>query len=1281
MPVSRVNVPARVLKACLALALLVLAVCLPAGSAYAQGGRGDWWMEGHDAQHTGRSNAVGPDRPVQKWAVWLTEFVDSGLAIGSDGTLYTGTVEDYGGRVWAINPDGSTRWGFRTVGAAQGSPAIGSDGTIYVGCSDDWSDGGRLYAVNPNGTERWSVGVDYGYPPSSPAIGSDGIVYYADGNLHAINPSGSEAWSFETDDDALCYSPAIGFDGTLYASSTDGTIYAVNPDGSENWQFDLGEDVDLSPVIGPDGTLYVASVDGSLFAIGPGGSLNWEFSTEDRIWSAPVISSDGTVYVGAGYGALYAVNADGSEKWRFDVGDSTGPLAIDADGAVYFGTTCNDGRFYAVNPDGSRKWMFTPAGYTEPSEYVPPSLNWYAADGPPAIGGDGTIYVGSTEGTLYAIGPGETLAAPYVSISQPSCRVTGAGPVTYTLSYTNASAISLAKGDVRLNRTGTANGTITVSRIDSANTRCVTVSNITGNGTLGISIEAGTARNSTGEAPAGTSGFFGVDNSLSGPGDWSMLGHDARHTGRSAFVGPESPVEKWRIESDWCLGGSVAIDSNGAIYYGSEDGKLHAVNPDGSEKWTFEAQPGFCTCPAVGLDGTIYAASRDGVLYAISPNGFKRWEFATDCDDYCRYYASSPVVGPDGTVYLGSVVGVYAVRPNGVAKWLFETPDRVYEPPAIGSDGTLYLSVGYSLCAVGANGRRKWEVPMECWISPALSIGSDGTVYAGSQDYNLYAFGPDGSVRWKFETGDYVEAAPAIGPSGTVYAASWDGNLYAIGSDGSKKWSSEVGQSSGSPLAIDADGVAYFGSEDGKIHAINPDGSMKWEFATEDAFYCATPAIGSDGTLYMCSDTGTLYAIGSAPSGLPPTVSVSAPSATSARSGPVSYMVNCRDATSISLTPATITLNKTGTANGTISVTGSGNFSRTVTISKITGEGTLGISIGAGTASNVMGESEAAGPSETFSVVKTRPSATISAPSVSATTGGPVDYAVTYSNAASVTLSADDVKLIKSGTANGIVSVAGTGNATRTVTISGITGDGWLRISLAAGTASNIIGSAPATGKSAAIEAVNTLPTIAVGAPSKLSTKSGPVSYDVSYSHAASVGLTSDDVQLVSTGTADGIVTVTGTGTTKRKVTISGITGDGSLGISIDGGTASNIAGGALASGPSTAFAVVNTPPRVVIMAPSVGSTRNGPVSFEIAYTGATAVSLSTARVHLMKTGTASGKISVSGKGLASRTVTISNIKGQGTLAISIDAKSASNPGGYAPSTGRSVTVAVGAPD
>lgn len=221
------------------------------------------------------------------------------------------------------------------------------------------------------------------------------------------------------------------------------------------------------------------------------------------------------------------------------------------------------------------------------------------------------------------------------------------------------------------------------------------------------------------------------------------------------------------------------------------------------------------------------------------------------------------------------------------------------------------------------------------------------------------------------------------------------------------------------------------------------------------------------------------------------------------------------------------------------------------------------------------------------------PTISISAPSKSLTNVGPVSYTITYFCAYSVTLSESDITLNKTGTADGIVSVSGTGLTTRTVTISNITGNGTLGISIAPGTAANNSGSCPGAGPSATFAVDNVAPTISVGPPSASITKAGPVSYEVTYGGADAVTLAAGNVTLNKTGTANGTVSVSGSGLTTRTVTISNITGDGTLGISIAAGTAQDNAGNnAPAAGPSDTFVVDNTPPTAVTLAVAPEFTR-----------------------------------------------------------------------------------------
>ena len=67
------------------------------------------------------------------------------------------------------------------------------------------------------------------------------------------------------------------------------------------------------------------------------------------------------------------------------------------------------------------------------------------------------------------------------------------------------------------------------------------------------------------------------------------------------------------------------------------------------------------TSPAIGADGTVYVGSGDGdgKLYAINgKTGIKLWEFETG-----SYVRSSPAIGSDGTVYVGlNDTKLYAIK-------------------------------------------------------------------------------------------------------------------------------------------------------------------------------------------------------------------------------------------------------------------------------------------------------------------------------------------------------------------------------------------------------------------------------------------------------------------------------------------------------------------------------------------------------------------------------------------------------------------------------------------
>jgi outer membrane protein assembly factor BamB len=357
-----------------------------------------WPMKCHDVRHTSQSpySTVHIDG-LEKWRVGGTDgWVEGGPAIDSDGTIYFGDFDRY---LYALYPDGTEKWRYKTGGWISSAPAIAKDDIIYFGSWDT-----KLYAFNPNGTLKWKIGTG-GSIASSPAIGEDGTIYlgHLDNSICAFNPNGTLKWSYTTGY-KIASDPAIGDDGTIYIGSGDSYLYAMYPNGTLRWRFKTGDEIHSHPSIADDGTIYIGSNDDYLYAVFPDGTLKWKTKTDWGIYNSASIAEDGTIYVGDE--KLYAIYPNnGTKKWTLNLGTQRwighSSPAISSEGTIYIGTKIgngNGGEIIAINPDGTEQWR----------KKIGP---W--VDSSPCIAEDGTVYIGSSGwGYLHAFGPVESNEPP-----------------------------------------------------------------------------------------------------------------------------------------------------------------------------------------------------------------------------------------------------------------------------------------------------------------------------------------------------------------------------------------------------------------------------------------------------------------------------------------------------------------------------------------------------------------------------------------------------------------------------------------------------------------------------------------------------------------------------------------------------------------------------------------------------------------------------------------------------------------------------------------------------
>jgi outer membrane protein assembly factor BamB len=113
-----------------------------------------------------------------------------------------------------------------------------------------------------------------------------------------------------------------------------------------------------------------------------------------------------------------------------------------------------------------------------------------------------------------------------------------------------------------------------------------------------------------------------------------------------------------------------------------------------------------------------------------------------------------------------------------------------------------------------------------------------------------------------------IRAPIAIGHDGTVLASTYGEQPFIAAFDptaGEEKWRFPIEPGKGdmygiqSGALVDRDGYVYFGGRDRYVYCLSPAGELVWRHETGDQVDSG-PVLGPDGTLYVGSDDGRLYA-------------------------------------------------------------------------------------------------------------------------------------------------------------------------------------------------------------------------------------------------------------------------------------------------------------------------------------------------------------------------------------------------------------------------------------
>lgn len=371
---------------------------------------------------------------------------------------------------------------------------------------------------------------------------------------------------------------------------------------------------------------------------------------------------------------------------------------------------------------------------------------------------------------------------------------------------------------------------------------------------------------STAVSPAPESASARRANARVDSGPPSMLHLDPRHTNRSPFEGPTAANVLWTFDAGGPIEAAPAVLQDGTILVASLGGKLFALTGDGKQKFAVDLGDRGYSAP-LALGEFIYLGSDAHRFYGVTREGVIRFRLETNGD-----VDTGAVPTPWGGVVFASGRVLYASKPDGTLLWRFQARRKIYSSPAVGDDGTVYVgSQDHHFYAVAPDGKMRWRVDLGGDVDSSPAIQDDGTVVVGSDKGEVVALAPEnGEIKWTATVGGFVRGAMSLGRDGTVFTGTYGPTprLVALApSNGAIRFRFPVAGTGATEFGIhggpveDSAGRLYFGAQDDHAYCLSPDGTLLWKHRTGgdvDAPLVLTP----NGVLLVGSDDGKLYAMG-----------------------------------------------------------------------------------------------------------------------------------------------------------------------------------------------------------------------------------------------------------------------------------------------------------------------------------------------------------------------------------------------------------------------------------
>ena len=799
------------------------------------------------------STYLGSQTGNLAWTFISDQKITSTPAIDSSGNIYFSYYSDDGNTstFMSVNSSGQTNWKIQNItGISISSPMIDVIGNVYFCTANTLDITGSIYLFSKAGVQKWQYDVEEQIY-SSPSLDSRGNIYFGTtdtennlGFFYSINFQGILNWKIDNyysittttyyHMKQVFSSPALDNSGNIYFGAADtenneGSLYSVNNCGKVIWRYDISGQIYSSSAIDSLNNIYFGSANSPtsyLYSLNNNGEYNWTYGVSGQIYSSPAIDSLNRVYFGTVDGAagiLYCIEANSKNDagvlvWSYASGPIYSSPSIDSLGNVYFSDLTT---LYALSSSQVLLWTSTIGTATSNSTVFTSS---------PSIGYDGTVFVGSNNGILYAYNNN------IIPIIPNGYQVDSPWPHFGGINNFNTRR-SIYSGSINKENVihyGPNIGNITSSPvIDVLNNVYYCVNVFDGGG-----ISSYLYKNYNLIFTFDVYQIILSTPIINYEGNiyiCTSYRNEKSYLYNINSIFPHSIIWKMDLFSNMFIHSSPALDSIGniyAIFFEQPDPSiitysyLYSITSSGIINWRIKITGFSFSSPALDSIGNIYftttsLSEQKNSLYSVTSHGSFNTNFNNGNPVDASYSStSSPSIDSSGNIYFISTI------------------------PQINPSDILY-SYLYSFTSIGSfntnfNGGVKMDFLGGCTSSTALD--SCGNIY--------------------FST--YISILEEPEPYSRLYSIKSNGSLNTDFSGGYIQFSNT--DTSQSSPTIDSYNNIFINSinisNQNIIYAYTSSGAKMWEYATTSGPYqisISSPSIGRNGTTYVGGIDGILY--------------------------------------------------------------------------------------------------------------------------------------------------------------------------------------------------------------------------------------------------------------------------------------------------------------------------------------------------------------------------------------------------------------------------------------